>query len=111
MPQLTIRGIGADAMRSIAKPLVEELAALCACGTDNFTVDCLSVTSVFDGALVETYPFVEVAWFERGRETRDRLADAITRHLRGAGVAEVEVAFKTYAMDAYYINGVACDRL
>jgi hypothetical protein len=39
---------------------------------------------------------------------RDRFAAAVTRHVRQAGVAEVEVAFKVYREDAYYVNGVSC---
>ncbi|MFC3341809.1 DUF1904 family protein [Paenibacillus abyssi] len=109
MPQLTVRGIEANTMMAISRPLIEELAAVCECGTDNFTVDCLSVTSVFDGERADTYPFIEVAWFERGREVRDRLAEAVTRHIRLAGIAEVEIAFKVYREDAYYINGIPCE--
>ncbi|CAG7597015.1 hypothetical protein PAESOLCIP111_00111 [Paenibacillus solanacearum] len=108
MPQLTVRGIGVDVMVSISRPLVEELAAICQCGTDHFTVDCLNVVSVFDGQACNTNPFIEVAWFERGREIRDRVAEAITRHVRTAGVSELEIAFKVYKEDGYYIGGVPC---
>jgi hypothetical protein len=105
MPQLTVRGINAQKMSAISKPLVEELALICDCGTDNFMVDCLNVTSVFGGEVVETYPFIEVAWFERGREVRDRFAEALVRHIHLAGIPELEVAFKIYREDGYYING------
>jgi len=108
MPQLTVRGIAADRMAAVSKALVEELAAICSCGTDNFTIDCLTVVSVFDGGATETYPFVEVAWFDRGREVRDRFAEAVSRHARLAGAEGIEVAFKTYTEDAYYIDGVPC---
>lgn len=108
MPQLTIRGVEAELAAAVSKSLVEELAAICGCGTDNFTIDCLSVTSVFDGKAVQTFPFVEVAWFDRGRGVRDRFAEAVTRHLRRAGVEELEIAFTQYAEDAYYIDGVSC---
>jgi len=109
MPQLITRGIPVEAMRSVSAALVEELASICDCGTDNFTIDCLAVESVFDGKRVDTYPFIEVAWFDRGRSVRDRFAEAVFRHVRQAGVPELEIAFKTYTEDAYYINGVSCD--
>jgi len=109
MPQLTVRGISAEKMMGVSKALVEELAAICGCGTDNFTIDCLAVTSVFDGATTDTFPFVEVAWFDRGRDVRDRFAEAVTRRVRITGVSDLEVAFKTYKEDAYYINGESCD--
>jgi hypothetical protein len=108
MPQLTVRGINHQTMAAVSKQLVEELAAICECGTDNFTLDCIQVTSVWDGAVVETYPFIEVAWFERGREVRDRFAESVFRHVRSAGIAEVEVAFKVYREEGYYVNGLPC---
>ncbi|MFH5181368.1 DUF1904 family protein [Paenibacillus sp. TAB 01] len=111
MPQLTVRGISADQLSKISLSLVEELARICECGTDNFTLDCLQVQSVFGGEKADTYPFIEVAWFERGTETRDRFAQALTQHIRALGVEEVEVAFKVYSEDGYYINGTRCDLL
>jgi hypothetical protein len=108
MPQLTVRGIDAVKLAAVSGPLVEELAKVCECGPDNFTIDCLAVISVYGGLPVDTYPFIEVAWFERGGAIRDRFAEVVTRHVRAIGVAEVEVAFKVYTEDAYYINGVPC---
>jgi hypothetical protein len=97
-------------MAGISASLLEELADICECGTDNFTIDCLQVTSVFGGRPIETYPFVEVAWFERGQDVRSRFAQAVTRRIREAGVPEVEVAFKVYREEDYYVNGVCCGR-
>jgi Domain of unknown function (DUF1904) len=105
MPQLIVRGIKAEQMRSISQPLIEDLAEICDCGTDNFTIDCLQTTSVFGGSIVDTFPFIEVAWFERGLETRDRFAAALVKHVTSLGISELEVAFKTYREDCYYING------
>lgn len=49
MPQLIFRGIPAEGIRAISVPLVEEMAEICQCGTDNFTLECLHVTAIFDG--------------------------------------------------------------
>ncbi|MCQ6562728.1 DUF1904 family protein [Paenibacillus mendelii] len=108
MPQLNVRGIAFDEMAGISSALIHELAGICECGTDNFTIDLLQTVSVFDGRQVDTYPFIEVAWFERGQAVRDRLAEAITRHIRAAGVEDVEVAFKVYRENGYYVNGRPC---
>jgi hypothetical protein len=109
LPQLTIRGIDPERVISISEKMVQQLADVCGCGTDNFTVDCLQTVSVMDGKRVDTFPFVEVAWFERGPQTRDRIADTITNHFLLAGVPEMEIAFKVYTEDVYYINGVRFD--
>lgn len=108
MPQLIVRGIAAEQMCKISSSLVEELAAICECGTDNFVIDCLHTTSVFNGNLVETYPFIEVAWFERGLAVRDRLARTVADHVKALGIPEVEIAFTTYREDSYYLNGERC---
>jgi phenylpyruvate tautomerase PptA (4-oxalocrotonate tautomerase family) len=108
MPQLTVRGIEMEVMRSMSKEMIEELAKICECGTDNFTIDCLPVISVFEGEQVLTYPFIEIAWFERGQVVRDQIAQAVTRHILSSGIKEVEIAFKVYREDNYYINGNSC---
>lgn len=111
MPQLTVRGVPLEQLLMVSVSLCRELAEICGCPEDNFTIDCLQVVSVTGGSLGPTYPFVEVAWFERGEEVRNRVAEAIDRHMRfgsRAAVHELEIAFKTYKEDAYYINGVPC---
>lgn len=107
MPRLTFRGVTAKQLCSISEALIDELAAVCSCDTDNFTLECVQHAAVFGGKLVEAYPFVEVAWFERGDEVRDGVAIAITNHVLSLGIPEVEVAFTTYAKEAYYSNGTS----
>lgn len=108
MPQLIVRGITAEQMGKISSSLVEELAAICECGTDNFVIDCLNTTSVFNGSVVETYPFIEVKWFERGLAVRDRFAKSLAEHVKALGIPEMEIAFTTYREDSYYVNGERC---
>jgi hypothetical protein len=110
MPQLTARGIPVSVLKTLSAAMSEELAELCGCGTDNFTIDALQVQSIFGGIQGDAYPFIEVAWFDRGGELRDRFAEVVTRHVLEAGLPEVEVAFKTYREEEYYINGVPCSR-
>ncbi|PGE06872.1 hypothetical protein COM64_32120, partial [Bacillus toyonensis] len=49
MPHVVFRGITTEQLKSISKPLVEELAENCECGTDNFTLELPSSTFVFNG--------------------------------------------------------------
>lgn len=108
MPQLTFRGVARERLASIIEPLVAELADICECGTDNFTVDWMETAPIYGGADGASYPFAEAAWFERGVDARDRFAEAVARHLREAGVPELELAFKVYREEMYYINGRPC---
>ena len=105
MPQMIVRGISVPQMQSISTALIAELAEVCSCGIDNFMLECLPTVSIFQGEICETYPFVEVAWFERGQEIRDVYAQVLTKHILSLGVPEVEIAFKVYREDSYYSNG------
>jgi hypothetical protein len=105
VPQLLIKGISVDQVKTISKPLVQELAELCACGTDNFTLEVMNSTFVFDGEEVPGYPFIEVKWFERGLEIQDEFANLITKQVHSLGIPEVEVAFTTFRESNYYLNG------
>ena len=105
MPHLIIRGVSVEQGKTISTSLVQELADLCACGTDNFTLEIVNATYVFDGNEVPGYPLIEVKWFERGQEIQDQFANIVTKHIQGLGIPEVEVAFSTFLESAYYLNG------
>ena len=105
MPHLVVRGVSIEEMKRISKPLVGELAEICECGTDNFTFEVPHSTFVFDGEEIPSFPLIEVKWFERGRETRDRFAKSVTNHILSTGVEEVEVVFIPFSEPNYYING------
>ncbi len=106
MPHLLIRGVSPDLIRSISKPLIEELAIVCQCPADHILLECLNTTACFDGEIVPSYPFVEVNWFDRGQSVRDLAAECVDRHIRSLGFAEIEVAFRIYEEDSYYANGI-----
>jgi hypothetical protein len=105
MPHLIIRGVSIDQVKTISTSLVQELADLCSCGPDNFTLEMVKSTYVFDGNEVPGYPFIEVKWFERGLEIQDQFANIITKNIQALGIPEVEVAFSTFLESAYYLNG------
>jgi len=108
MPQLLFRGFKAEDICQISKPLVDELAEICDCGTDNFILECLHSTSIFDGKVIETFPFIEVKWFERGLETRDLFSASIAKYIQSLNIPEFEIAFSTFREDSYYVNGKRC---
>ncbi|RXT07244.1 DUF1904 family protein [Ammoniphilus sp. CFH 90114] len=105
MPLLVVRGIKPEQMMVISESLIEDLAVICECELDNFTIECLHTTAVFSGKIVESFPFIEVSWFERGQETRDRFARTVANHVQSLGIKEIEIAFNTYREDSYYVNG------
>ena len=110
MPQLTFRGIDPEQVASASAVLPEQLAAVLACPQDYFTFDCLALASFFGGQPVQTAPFIEVLWFDRGKAVQDKAAEVITQVLRNCGCQELEICFKPVPTSAYYGNGVSYDR-
>jgi hypothetical protein len=106
MPHLLFRGVPAEQLKAVTNPLAAELAVLCECGTDNFTMSALHVTSVFSSNSEEaSFAFIEVGWFERGQQVRNRFAEAVTKYVAQLGISEIEIVFHAYREDSYYING------
>jgi hypothetical protein len=111
MPHLIFRGITAQQVQAISIPLTDELARLCRCPREDILLEVMHTTAVSQGEISASYPFVEAAWFDRGEEIRDRFAEIVDRHLRQAGVAESEIAFRVYREDHYYLNGRRADSI
>jgi len=105
MPHLLFRGVSPEQVRAISGPLVAELASACQCPEDYIMLEYLHTTALFGGEIVPSYPFIEVAWFDRGEAVRDRAAACIDRHVRSLGVPELEIAFRVYERKSYYSNG------
>jgi len=108
MPHLFFRGVPSEQLQTVTAPLAAELAAICECGTDNFTMACLHTTNVFGNEPSDQgFAFIEVGWFERGQQVRNRFAQAVTKSVSQLGLSEIEIVFHAYREDSYYINGEA----
>lgn len=105
MPQLIVRGIEAEKVCSISKALVDELEELLQCPRSYFTIECLNTAFIRDGAICDGYPFVEIAWFDRGQEIQDKAARIVTRYIQETGYENVDVIFRTLEKNKYYENG------
>ena len=108
LPHIVFRGISIEQLKSISKPLVVELANVCDCGTDNFTLELPNSTFVCNGEETPAFPLIEVKWFERGQEIRDQFARILTKYLIEFKLPEIEVVFTVFSETAYYINGKHC---
>jgi len=105
MPQLTFRGFSDSTVQRASETLTPILAEILECPEDYFTFDNLIVTSFFRGQRVLTYPFIEILWFDRGKEARDSVALAVTKTVFEMGIPEVEISFTASEKDNYYSNG------
>jgi len=104
MPQIKIRGIETDIIRKLSKRLIDELTVLTKSPRDDFTLELIHSTFIFDGEVVHSYPFVEIAWFDRGQEIQDQVAQSISRLINEAGYPSVDIMFTILEKHLYYEN-------
>ncbi|PSW59760.1 DUF1904 domain-containing protein [Photobacterium kishitanii] len=108
MPHLRFRAIAFDTVKQLSTKLVDDLQPLMACPREDFTVEHIPASFIFDGEVSDAYPFVEVFWFDRGQQTQDLVADTITAIVRSAvedPQQDVAVIFSALTPSAYYDNG------
>ncbi len=108
MPHLRFRAVEFDTVKSLSTALVDDLQPLMACPREDFTIEHISTTFIFDGDVSDAYPFVEVFWFDRGQDVQDQVARKVTDAVRLAleePEQDVAVIFTALKPHAYYDNG------
>ncbi|KAB3531621.1 DUF1904 domain-containing protein [Alkaliphilus pronyensis] len=105
MPQIKVRGIQLDKLASGSEKLVNELVKIVECPKDYFELEYIQSVAIRDGEIQDAYPFIEVAWFDRGLEIQDKVAAALTRFAHNIGVENIDIAFVTFEERKYYENG------
>ncbi len=106
MPQIKIRGIKAEEICKISEEIIDALVETVKCPRDYFEIECIQSVAIRNGALAPVYPFVEVAWFDRGQVVQDAVAKIITDALREKlNVESLDLAFTTFEKEKYYENG------
>ncbi|WP_027632673.1 DUF1904 domain-containing protein [Clostridium hydrogeniformans] len=105
MPQIKARNIKAEDLCRISKPLVDELQSMLGCPRDFFTLELIHSTFIQDGEVTSGYPYVEIAWFDRGQETQDKVAKLVTSQLKNLGYENVDIFFTLFEKASYYENG------
>ncbi len=106
MPHLRFRGVEKEKVKEISRVLVDQLAEIVGCPRDWFTLECIDTEFIFDGEESRGYPFVEVLWFDRGQEAKNRAATAVTHAIKSKYPTEDTcVIFTNLNEKDYYENG------
>jgi hypothetical protein len=105
MPTLRFRAVEPKKICNISKILVDELQVLLDCPRDYFNIESVQSIFINDGEYVEGYPFVEIAWFDRGQEIQDKAAEIVTKHIHSIGYSNVDIIFTILQKEKYYENG------
>jgi hypothetical protein len=105
MPQLTFKGIKRQSVIDMSKALIDELQTIIPVPREHFAIEHVDSMYIMDGREAEEYPLIYVNLFDRGKETEDKVAKAITKHIHNAGYKNVDVIFTILEKSRYYENG------
>ena len=105
MPQLMIKGVKRERMPLLVKDTRARLAEIIGCPEDWLTYEWQP--SVFFGSEGEEpfIPVIQVWWFDRARQTRDRVAGYLDGYLREKGFPGTQISFHLFREEAYYEDG------
>ena len=97
MPQIKVRGINENEICKISENMIDKLVKAVKCPRDYFEIECIKSVAIRNGKIAEVYPFVEVAWFDRGQEVQDTVAKIITDSIRdGLNIENMDLAFTVF---------------
>lgn len=106
MPHIRIRSISEKHVQNLSKILPKELAQSMETSEDNFTFELISTKYFSNGKVKKSYPYIEVYWFERSQEIKEKSAKIITDYVRKLTKAEdIAVVFTPIQKNDYFENG------
>jgi hypothetical protein len=105
MPLLRFRAIEAQDICTISASLVDDLQALLQCPRDYFTLEAIQSIFIKDGGFTNGSPVIEIAWFDRGQEVQDKVAEIVTNYMKSVGYNNLDVIFTKLDENKYYENG------
>lgn len=105
MPRITTHAIPLETVRRASTAMVDELVALLQVPREHFAIEVNEHRFVLDGNVVDSHPFVEVALFDRGAKAEEGVARIITRHLREAGCASLDLYLVRLERHRYFEDG------
>ncbi|MGL4989129.1 MAG: DUF1904 domain-containing protein [Cetobacterium sp.] len=106
MPHLKFRGLKKEILIENSKELIDGLTAIIQCDRSWFTIEHSETEYIFDGEIVPGYIFIDIAWFDRGQEVKDLVANFITDFCkRLTNNNDTTVIFHPLEGSNYYDNG------
>lgn len=106
MPHFRFRAVEPQTVKFLSKTLIDELEDLMKSPRADFTFEYIHTDFYHEGAANSAYPFVEVLWFDRGQNVKDKVAEIVTKRIKDDVGLEVDVAviFTALKPDNYYDN-------
>jgi phenylpyruvate tautomerase PptA (4-oxalocrotonate tautomerase family) len=104
MPHIRVRGMYIYELEQIKKDMLNQLSELMETEKTDFTLEYLDTVFIFDEKQTNRYPYVEVAWFDRGTEIKEEVAKCITDHVKRYDYEYVTVYFHDLIKENYFEN-------
>lgn len=105
MPQLIFKGVKESDVKSLSKTLSKDLSKLMDTPVDWFVFEHVEASFFVNGESTKLYPMVEVKWFCRGEDIKNKTAVIINNELNKLNYKETEVFFYEHKKENYYENG------
>ena len=106
MPHIRLKCISEKNVQALSETLPKKLAQSMQTTEDNFSFEILPNKFFEAGKPIESYPFVEVHWFERTQEVKSQSAKIITDEVRSLTQAQdIVVVYIPIEKNNYFENG------
>ena len=107
MPFLRFHFVEAIRLAKVSRKMTDSLVEAMGCPRDHIVLEIIHSDYIEDGEIKRgnNWPFVEVEYFERPRETQDAVACIVSEFLREAGYPDADVYFRYLSAENYYENG------
>lgn len=104
MPQIIVKGMTENQLKTISESLITQLSVVMECPKSHLMLEWIP-THYIQHSEALVYPLVEVIWFERGRDIRIKSARIITDLIQSMDYPDVEVYFTPLEKENYFENG------
>lgn len=105
MPHIRFRAVKENIVKDLSLEIITELAEMVKTSEDNFTFEFIPSTFFERGYKVESYPFIEVHWFPRSVEIKNKVAAFLDEKIRQVTFEkDIIIVFYELAKESYFEN-------
>lgn len=105
MPQIICKGLKEQEVIHLSKTLSENLAEIMNTPKDWFLFEYIERKCYVLGEKLSGDPIIDIWWFDRGQDIKDKTAQAIDKSIRVLGYEQIEIVFHECKEDSYFENG------
>ena len=106
MPHIRIKSLSEKHMKTISQTFPKDLAKIMETSEDNFSFELISTQYFLNGKSAKSYPYIEIHWFERSQDCKEKSAKFITDQIRNLTKEDdIAVVFIPIKKSDYFENG------